>query len=108
MVISPGVFVDLGCATELRGDPDNGGIEHAALIEISDESRDAVIKRRHLVEGVLLHVYVAVPRPVADGDKAHPGLYKLPRDDEFFRKPLRMILVVRPLEAGDLAAVELG
>ena len=71
-MISPGVFVDLGCATKFRGNPDNGGIQHAALIEIGDESRDAMIKRRHLVEGVLLNVHVAVPLPVADGDKAHP------------------------------------
>ena len=65
--------VDFRSAAELGGDHHQRAVEHATLVEISDEAADGVIERRHELGAGAFDVHVRVPGAVVHADETDAG-----------------------------------
>src|SRR6185369_6844635 len=74
--------VDLRRATELGGDHDERGGQHAALVEVVDERGERLVERRELLLDAVLDVVVHVPAAIGERDEADTALDEAAGEEE--------------------------
>ena len=75
-VIAAAVFVDFRSAAELGGEHDEGVVEHAAIAEVAEKSRNGMVDVGHGFAKAVFDVLVVVPASGGEGDEADPSLHE--------------------------------
>ena len=99
--------VDLRCPAELAREPNDRGVEQAALIEIGDQAGDPGVERGHLIEAVLGEIDVRIPGAVVERDEPRASLDQPAGEHQVLREAFGVEAGVGPDEAGHFAAVQI-
>ena len=102
-MVAAAVLVDFRRATELAPHADGDVFVQAAIVQIPDERRDALVEHRHVASGVAKVVPVPIPKTERHSNHPHAGLDQAAGDEELLEDARRGIAA----DAGVTLAVHL-
>ena len=76
VVVASVVALSVRCTTKLTGPHDQSVLQHVALLEVGEQSRDRLIRSHRVVAQCLFEVAMLIPAAVSDFDKTHSGFGK--------------------------------
>ena len=94
-MVAAAVLVDLRRSAELSPDADCHILIQAAVVQVLNQSRDALIKHRHVLAGIAVIVSVPIPKTECHRHHPHAGLHQPTRHKELFKNSRRRVTANR-------------
>src|SRR5262249_36730157 len=73
IMVPPCSIIYFGCPSKFGREQDEGGREHATLVEIADEGSESLIESRHLAADAVADVVVMIPTAISERHETNTG-----------------------------------